>query len=81
MRAIKDIMVVSPPLIITKEQIDEMHDLVKNTKEFPRLNIDKDPIRFSYNHPLLFEDGSFISTDHYMFKIDFCSLEANTPIL
>jgi len=30
MRAIKDIMVVSPPLIITKEQIDEMHDLVKS---------------------------------------------------
>ena len=29
MRAIKDIMVVSPPLTITKEQIDEMHDLVK----------------------------------------------------
>ena len=30
MRAIKDIMVVSPPLTITKEQIDEMHDLVKS---------------------------------------------------
>ena len=30
MRAIKDIMVVSPPLIITKEQIDEMHDLVES---------------------------------------------------
>ena len=30
MRAIKDIMVVSPPLTITREQIDEMHDLVKS---------------------------------------------------
>ena len=29
MRAIKDIMVVSPPLTITVQQIDEMHDLVK----------------------------------------------------
>ncbi len=29
MRAVKDIMVVSPPLTITVQQIDEMHDLVK----------------------------------------------------
>jgi len=29
MRALKDTMVVSPPLTMTVEQIDEMHDLVK----------------------------------------------------
>ena len=29
MRALKDTMVVSPPLTMTVVQIDEMHDLVK----------------------------------------------------
>jgi putrescine aminotransferase len=29
MRALKDTMVVSPPLTITVEQIDEMSDLIK----------------------------------------------------
>tara|TARA_Y100000816_G_scaffold279349_1_gene251534 strand:- start:2363 stop:3700 length:1338 start_codon:yes stop_codon:yes gene_type:complete len=58
-----------------KHNINEMHDLVKNTKEFPRLKIDKDPIRFLYRHPLILKDGSLVSDSDYSveFKIDFCS--------
>jgi hypothetical protein len=47
---------------------------VTNTGEFPRLKIDKSPIRFKYIHPLLLEDGSIIVDDSLVeFKIDFCS--------
>lgn len=57
--------------------IDEMNDKVTNTKEFPRLKIDKAPIRFFYQNPLLLEDGSLISilgpAHGPVFKIDFCS--------
>ena len=58
-----------------KHDIDEMNNQVTNTKEFPRIKIDDTPIRFIYAHPLLLEDGSIISGNHYSirFKIDFCS--------
>ena len=58
-----------------KHEIDEMNNQVTNTKEFPRIKIDDTPIRFIYAHPLLLEDGSIISGNHYSirFKIDFCS--------
>ena len=35
--------------------------------------IDSSPIRFKYQHPLLFEDGSLTSVYGPVFKIDFCS--------
>ena len=50
-----------------------MNDQIKNFDYFPRLNIDHSPIRFRYNHPLIFEDGSLISFYGPMYKIDFCS--------
>ena len=50
-----------------------MNDQVKNTKEFPRLRIDHSPVRFQYNHPILFEDGSLTSMYGPVFKLDFCS--------
>ena len=56
-----------------KHDIDEMINQVTNTKEFPKLNINKSPIRFVYQHPLLFEDGSLTVTNSPAFKIDFCS--------
>ena len=58
-----------------KHDIDEMNNQVTNTKEFPRIKIDDTPIRFIYAHPLLLQDGSIISGNHYSirFKIDFCS--------
>ena len=56
-----------------KHDIKEMNDLVSNTEEFPRLKIDHSPIRFQYQHPLLFEDGSLIGIYSPVFKIDFCS--------
>ena len=56
-----------------KHDVEEMNDKVKNFKEFPDLKIDFSQVRFSYFHPLLFEDGSFISKDAYLFKVDFCS--------
>jgi hypothetical protein len=56
-----------------KHDIDEMNNQVTNIKEFPRLKIDKSPLRFFYEHPVLFEDGSLISIYGPAFKIDFCS--------
>ena len=58
-----------------KHDIDDMNDQVKNTKQFPRLKIDSSPIRFIYQHPLLFEDGSLMGIGNYgpAYKIDFCS--------
>ena len=58
-----------------KHDIAAMNAQVTNTKEFPRLKIDDNPIRFEYRHPLLLEDGSIISDSDYSveFKIDFCS--------
>ena len=31
------------------------------------------PVRFNYQHPLIFDDGSLISIDSIMYKLDFCS--------
>ena len=63
--------------VIHKYQHDvlEMWNEIKNTKEFPRINIDKSPIRFEYFHPIILEDGSLIadSNETPMYKIDFCS--------
>ena len=58
-----------------KHDIDFMNDQVTNTKEFPRLRLDNSKLRFIYQHPLIFEDGSLISMndDGPAFKIDFCS--------
>ncbi len=53
--------------------INQMNNQVKNTKEFPRLKIDRSAIRFSYQHPLLLEDGSLISIYGPVYKLDFCS--------
>ena len=43
-----------------KHDINEMNKKVINTKEFPKLKVDSSPIRFIYQNPLLFEDGSLI---------------------
>ena len=56
-----------------KHDIEEMNNLVTNTKEFPRLKIDESPTRFTYVHPLLLNDGSLISFGGPAFRIDFCS--------
>ena len=56
-----------------KHDIDEMNNKVTNTKEFPRQKIDMSPIRFIYQSPLLFEDGSLTAINGLAFKIDFCS--------
>jgi len=58
-----------------KHDIAEMNAQVQNTEEFPRLKIDKLPIRFKYNHPLLLNDFSIVSNSNHsiQFKIDFCS--------
>ena len=56
-----------------KHDINEMNNQVTNIKEFPRLKIDKSPLRFFYEHPVLFEDGSLTSIYGPAFKIDFCS--------
>jgi hypothetical protein len=56
-----------------KHDINEMNNKVTNTKEFPRQKIEMSPIRFIYQHPLLFEDGSLTSISGPEFKIDFCS--------
>tara|TARA_B100000900_G_scaffold379458_1_gene364378 strand:+ start:1647 stop:2993 length:1347 start_codon:yes stop_codon:yes gene_type:complete len=55
--------------------ISEMNNQVKNIKEFPRLKIYHSPIRFLYQHPLLFEDGSLIGLGSSvpLYKIDYCS--------
>ena len=56
-----------------KHDINEMNDKVTNTKEVPTQKIDNSPIRFRYQHPLLFEDGSLTAISGLVFKIDFCS--------
>ena len=56
-----------------KHDINEMLNKVENFEEFPRLRIDSSPIRFIYQHPLLFEDGSLIGIASIAYKIDFCS--------
>ena len=58
-----------------KHNISEMNEQVKNTEIFPRININNDSIRFLYQHPLIFEDGSLIGLNDLSppFKIDFCS--------
>ena len=56
-----------------KHDIAEMNDQVTNTEEYPRFKIDNAPIRFSYQHPLLLDDGSLISIYEPAYKIDFCS--------
>ena len=58
-----------------KHNISEMWEQVQNTEKFPKLNIDHAPIRFTYFHPLILNDGSLISSAHDtpLFKIDFCS--------
>ena len=58
-----------------KHDIAEMLNQVTNEEEFSTFKIDNSPIRFLYVHPLLLNDGSVISGDHYSikFKIDFCS--------
>ena len=56
-----------------KHDIAEMNAQVQNTEEFPRLKIDKLPIRFKYNHPLLLNDFSIVSNSNgsIQFKIDY----------
>ena len=56
-----------------KHDIDEMNKKVINTKEFPKLKVDSSPIRFIYQNPLLFEDGSLIGIYGPSYKIGFCS--------
>ena len=56
-----------------KHNIDEMNNKVLNTEEFPRIKIDNSTVRFIYQHPLLFEDGSLTAIYGPAFKIDFCS--------
>jgi hypothetical protein len=56
-----------------KHDIAEMNNQVTNTKEFPRIKIDNSPIRSKYQHPVLFEDGSLVSMNGLVYKLDFCS--------
>jgi hypothetical protein len=58
-----------------KNDLVEMIDQVTNTKEFLNLKVTHAPIRFSYGHPLLLDDGSLTATGIYgpLFKLDFCS--------
>ena len=56
-----------------KHNINEMNDQVMNINEFQRLKIDNAPIRFVYQHPLLFEDGSLTGVGGPAYKIGFCS--------
>ena len=56
-----------------KHDIAEMNDQVTNTEVFPRIKIDNAPIRFTYQHPLILDDGSLISIYGPAFKLDFCS--------
>jgi hypothetical protein len=74
-RSVVDIMDLNNFEVIHtyKHNIKEVNDQVKNLEEFPRMKIDKTPIRFIYQHPLLFEDGSLTSIYGPAFKIDFCS--------
>lgn len=56
-----------------RHNIDEMNKQIKNFKKFKRVKIDSNPKRFSYLHPILFDDGSLLSIYGPAFKIDFCS--------
>lgn len=56
-----------------KHDINEMNNKVTNTKEFPRLKVVGSPTRFSYQNPLLFEDGSLTGIYGPAYKTDFCS--------
>ena len=53
--------------------IDEMN--AKITNKINKNNANNNPIRFKYNHPLILDDGSLISSNSLSikFKIDFCS--------
>ena len=74
-RAVVDIIDLNNFEIIHtyKHDINEMNKKVINTKEFPRQKIDNSPMRFGYQHPLLFEDGSLTAISGLVYKIDFCS--------
>ena len=52
-----------------------MNKLVKNTMDFPNLDIIDNVKNFLYKHPLVFEDGSLVCSGIYspLFKIDFNS--------
>jgi hypothetical protein len=56
-----------------QHDIDKMYAKINNLDEYPRLKIDSSPIRFLYQHPLLFEDGSLIGIMNIAYKLDFCS--------
>ncbi len=58
-----------------KHDISEINDQVTNTEDFPKIKIDNAPIRFEYNHPLLFSDGSLVGDGDWspLYKINFCS--------
>ena len=56
-----------------KHNIAKKNDQIKNTEEFPTLNIDATEIRFQYKNPLLFEDGSLTFINVGTYKLDFCS--------
>jgi len=56
-----------------KHDIKEMNSLVKNIQEFPNFSIDNSPIRFTYQNPLILEDGSLTGIYIPAYKIDFCS--------
>ena len=56
-----------------KHDIEEMNKQITNKKEHSRQKIDNSLIRFKYQHPLLFEDGSLLAIGGVIFKIDFCS--------
>lgn len=56
-----------------QHDISDMYNQITNLDEFPRLKIDSSPIRFLYQHPLLFEDGSLIGISGIAYKLDFCS--------
>ena len=58
-----------------KHDILKMNKLVKNTMDFPNLDIIDNVKNFLYKHPLVFEDGSLVCSGIYspLFKIDFNS--------
>lgn len=56
-----------------KHDIMQMNSLVKNIQEFPTFSIDNSPVRFTYQNPLILEDGSLMGIYIPAYKIDFCS--------
>ena len=74
-RAVVDIVDLNDFEVIHtyKHDIAKMNDKVTNIKEFPVLKINKSPIRFLYQNPLLLKDGSLIGNYGPAFKIDICS--------